>query len=222
MLATNTLATINRESTPAMSSAATADNLGSTDFMTLMLAQLKNQDPLNPQDPADFLSQLAQFSTVTGVQDVNKSVGNLADSLRSSRVTEGATLVGRNVLAAGGELRLGGGETVRGAIQAPDGAARIDVAVKDATGALVRTIQLVPQTAGLTDFQWDGLTDRGVRADPGTYRVEAVALVGGSTESLEMMLQRRVGSVSIDTQGRGLTLNTNSGAVALDDLRRIM
>jgi flagellar basal-body rod modification protein FlgD len=221
MLATNTLATINRESAPAVAAAASTEELGSQQFLTLMLAQIKNQDPLKPLDPAEFLGQLAQFSTVTGVQDVNRSIGDLATSLRSSQATEATSMVGRNVLAAGSELSYGGGETVRGAVGTPDGATRLDITIRDASGTLVRRLPLVPQ-ADMTEFQWDGITDRGTRAEPGPYRIEAVASVGGRAESVEPLLQRRVNSVSIDAQGRGLTLNTSFGPIALGDVRRIM
>ena len=191
-------------------------------FLTMMLAQLKNQDPLKPMEPGEFLGQLAQFSTVTGVQDVNKSVAELASSLRGSQVVEGATLIGRSVLAAGTAGRLAaGGEPVRGAVGSPTGTNAIEVSVRDSAGAVVRRLHIPPQE-GLAEFQWDGATDIGTRAAPGEYRFEAVGRVGGRAESLEMLIQQRVTSVTIDTNGRGLTLNTQSGALALGDVRRVL
>jgi flagellar basal-body rod modification protein FlgD len=225
VLATNSIATVNAEGTPRSvptgPAAADTAQLGQDQFLTLMLAQLKNQDPLKPLEPAEFLGQLAQFSTVTGVQDVNRSVGQLAASLRSSQVIEGASLVGRSVLTSGTEARLSAGEPVRGSVDVPDGASAVVVTVHDASGALVRRLPLATRP-GMSDFQWDGTTDRGTAAAPGLYRIEAVGRLGDRAESLDTLLQKRVDSVTIDPQGRGLTLNTPSGTVPIGDVRRVM
>jgi flagellar basal-body rod modification protein FlgD len=201
--------------------AAQGAELGQDAFLTLMLAQLRNQDPLKPLEPSEFLGQLAQFSSVTGIQGMRESVSELAGSLRSSQVLEGATLVGRNVLAAGGSGRLESSGGIAGAVTTPEGATRIDIAIRDAAGALVRQFSVTPQ-GGMTSFNWDGLDSRGGRAPAGTYRLEAAASVGGRSESLQMLLQRRVDSVTIDPSGGGLSLNTSSGSLALGDVRRVM
>jgi flagellar basal-body rod modification protein FlgD len=194
---------------------------GQDQFLTLMLAQLRNQDPLKPLEPSEFLGQLAQFSTVTGIQDMKGSVGELAGSLRSSQVLEGATLVGRSVLAAGTGARLDSGGAVLGAVEAPDGASSIEVTVRDAAGAIVRQFAVEPQ-AGLTPIRWDGLAANGDRAANGAYRLDAVGRFGGRAESLEMLIQQRVDSVTIDPAGGDMTLNTASGALGLADIRRVM
>lgn len=195
--------------------------LGQDAFLTLMLAQLRNQDPLKPLEPSEFLGQLAQFSSVTGIQGMRESVSELAGSLRSSQVLEGATLVGRNVLATGGSGRLESSGGIAGAVTTPEGATRVDVSIRDASGALVRQFSVPPQ-GGMTSFTWDGLDSRGSRAPVGAYRLEAAASVGGRSESLEMLLQRRVESVTIDAAGGGLSLNTSAGSLALGDVRRVM
>ena len=200
---------------------AQATELGQDAFLTLMLAQLRNQDPLKPLEPSEFLGQLAQFSSVTGIQDMKESVGELAGSLRSSQVLEGATLVGRSVLAVGDGGRLGASGGIAGAVTTPAGTARVDLAVRDASGALVRQLSLAPQD-GVTPFTWDGLDARGNRMPAGSYRLEAVASVGGRSESVETLLQRRVESVSFDPAAGGLTLNTAAGPLALGDVRRVM
>ncbi|MCU0759117.1 MAG: flagellar hook assembly protein FlgD [Steroidobacteraceae bacterium] len=205
----------------AAAGGAQGTELGQDAFLTLMLAQLRNQDPLKPLEPSEFLGQLAQFSSVTGIQGMKESVGELAGSLRSSQVLEGATLVGRNVLAVGDGGRLGASGGIAGAVATPAGATRIDLAVRDASGALVRQLSLPPQD-GMTPFNWDGLDARGNRMPAGSYRLEAVASGGGRSESAETLLQRRVESVSFDPAAGGLTLNTAGGALALGDVRRVM
>ena len=202
-------------------SGAPQAELGQDAFLTLMLAQLRNQDPLKPLEPQEFLGQLAQFSSVTGIQGMKDSVAELASSLRSSQVLEGATLVGRSVLAVGNAAQLDATGGVSGAITTPEGATSIDVSVKDTSGALVRQFSVAPQ-AGNTAFAWDGTDSRGSRAAAGAYRIDVTARVGGATESLETMLQRRVDSVTLDPTTSALTLNTSAGAIALADVRRIM
>lgn len=196
-----------------------SDQLGQNEFLKLMVAQLKNQDPFKPTDPTQFLSQLAQFSTVTGIQNMDSSVSGLAESLRSTQVLSGAALVGREILAPSTTSAFASGSAVHGAVDVPDGAVAVQVAVRDAGGQLVRTFQIAPQP-GLNEFSWDGLTDRGAQAPTGTYKFEILANVGGDNVSLDPLLASRVGSVSIDT--RGLVLNTGIGPVAIGDVRRVM
>ena len=194
---------------------------GQDQFLTLMLAQLKNQDPLKPLEPSEFLGQLAQFSTVTGIQGMQKTLGGLADASRASQVLEGAALVGRDVLTAGSSARLAGGSPVHGAVEVPPGATSVELAIRDASGTLVRRLQ-VPASEGSVAFSWNGQTDGGDLAPAGSYRFEAVARIGGRAESLPLLLSRRVESVSIDAAGGGLTLNTASGTVSLGNVRRVM
>ena len=196
-------------------------SFGQDQFLTLMLAQLRNQDPMKPLEPSEFLGQLAQFSTVTGIQDMKGSVAELAGSLRSSQVLEGATLVGRSVLVPGTAAVLDAANPVIGAAEAPEGASSIDVTVRDATGALVRRFAVEPQL-GLSSIQWDGLDTAGDRAPPGSYRFEAVAQTSGRAQSLPLLLSLRVESVSLDASGGSMTLNTRAGAIALRDVRQVM
>lgn len=197
------------------------DQLGQAEFLELMIAQLKNQDPFKAMDPSQFLGQLAQFGTVSGIQEMQQAFATLSDSMRSSQVLDGATMVGRDVLVASDEATLGESGSVSGAIDIPAGATAVQVNVLDESGQLVRRMTL-PAEVGLRDFTWDGLKDNGTRADAGNYTFEAIASADGKTASLEMLLASRVSSVTIDA-ARGLTLNTATlGAHALSDVRRVM
>ncbi|MEO7773961.1 MAG: flagellar hook capping FlgD N-terminal domain-containing protein, partial [Steroidobacteraceae bacterium] len=144
------------------------DELGQDAFLKLMVAQLANQDPFKPVDPSAFLGQLAQFSTVTGIQDMKSSIGSLADSLRSSQVLDGTTMVGHSVLAVSDSAVLGATGEVSGAVDLPEGVSAAVIAVTDASGQLLRRIQL-PAKEGTAEFKWDGLMDNGTRAAAGTY-----------------------------------------------------
>jgi flagellar basal-body rod modification protein FlgD len=206
---------------PRTSVDSAGSSFGQDQFLTLMLAQLRNQDPLKPLEPSEFLGQLAQFSTVTGIQDMKGSVGELAGSLRSSQVLEGATLVGRSVLAAAGSARLDASGPVLGAVQAPDGVSSLEVTVRDPAGAVVRQFAVEPQ-AGFTPIRWDGLDARGERAASGSYQIGVVGRAGGRAESLQMLIQQRVDSVTLDPAGGAMTLNTASGSIGLADVRQVM
>jgi flagellar basal-body rod modification protein FlgD len=206
---------------PGVNSAAKKDTLGQDAFLELMVTQLKNQDPFKPVDPSAFLGQLAQFGTVTGIQDMKNSISTLADSLRSSQVLGGTSLVGHNVLATSDTATLGASGAVEGAVDLPEGVSAAAIAITDASGALVRRIQL-PTQEGTTEFKWDGKTDNGARAAAGTYKIQALANVGGANQQLVTQLTGKVGSVTIDPTNYGLTLNTDLGPIALANVRRVM
>lgn len=205
----------------ATAAATRRQSFGQDEFLKMMLAQLKNQDPLKPLEPSQFLGQLAQFSTVTGIQAMQQSLASLNATLGSASLMEGASLVGRDVLSAGSTVRLGAAGGVGGAVVAPPGASAVQIAIRDLSGALVRRFE-VPADGGLVDFHWDGVDELGERAAPGLYSIEAIGVVGGSGQSLEVLLQQRVNSVTIDGAAGGLVLNTSSGPVPLDRVRRVM
>jgi flagellar basal-body rod modification protein FlgD len=197
------------------------DQLGQAEFLELMIAQLKNQDPFKAMDPSQFLGQLAQFGTVSGIQEMQAAFGTLSDAMRSSQVLDGATMVGREVLLPSDAATLPAEGSVRGALDVPTGTTSLQLNIRDASGALVRRMTL-PTTAGLNDFTWDGIADNGTRAAAGEYSFEAIANVGGQSGSLEMLIAGRVNSVTIDS-ATGLTLNTsNLGSRSLGDVRRVM
>jgi flagellar basal-body rod modification protein FlgD len=198
-----------------------SDQLGQNEFLKLMLAQLKNQDPFKAMDPSQFLGQLAQFSTVTGIQKMQDAFGTLSDSMRSSQVLDGSTMIGREVLVASEGATLQAEGSVNGAFDVPTGTTGLTLNIRDANGTLVRHVAL-PAATGLQEFSWDGTADNGARAAAGNYTFEAIASGGGRSESLEMLLASRVTSVTIDPNS-GLTLNTRDlGSRALSDVRRVM
>ena len=197
------------------------DQLGQAEFLELMIAQLKNQDPFKAMDPSQFLGQLAQFGTVSGIAEIKEAFGTLSDSMRSSQVLDGATMVGREVLVPSDEVMLQAEGSVKGAIDVPTGTNALQVNIRDASGTLVRRMTM-PTTSGLQEFSWDGVADNGTRAAAGEYTFEAVANVAGKSGSLEMLMAGRVNSVTIDA-ATGLTLNTsNLGSRSLSDVRRVM
>lgn len=202
------------------SGARKTDQLGQNEFLQLMLAQLKNQDPFKAMDPSQFLGQLAQFGTVTGIQDMQAAFTSLSDAMRSSQVLDGASMVGRDVLVPSDTVTLHADGSVHGSLDVPKGLTSLQVNIRDGSGALVRRMTL-PTDSGNQEFTWDGLRDDGTRAAAGDYEIEAIGSLDGQSGSLEMLFSSRVNSVTIDASG--LVLNTNDlGARPLSDVRRVM
>ena len=200
---------------------AAKDKLGQAQFMQLMIAQLRNQDPTKPMDPSEFLGQLAQFGTVSGIQDMQGSLSTLSDSLRSSQLLGGTSLVGHDVLASADTAYVGATGGINGAIDMPENANAAALVVTDASGQLVRRLPLSTQQ-GLGEFQWDGLNEQGEHVPAGKYTINAIASVGGVDEQLETQIASRVGSVTLDPATSSLTVNTDIGPIPLSRVRRVM
>ncbi len=194
--------------------------LGIEEFLTLMTAQLKNQDPMKPLEGTEFISQLATFGTVSGVQEMKESMELLATSLRSTQTLNGSSMLGRDILVEADAFTHTQGGTVSGELEVPAGTTSLQVRITDSTGAVVREMTL-DTAEGTRTFSWDGLTNGGSQAESDDYEIEAVATVAGQTGSLPLMLSGRVSSVSI--VGTNLMLNTPAlGAVDMTDVRRVM
>ena len=200
---------------------AKKDQLGQAQFMQLMIAQLRNQDPTKPMDPSAFLGQLAQFGTVSGIQNMQDSLSTLSDSLRSSQVLGGTSLVGHYVLADASEGSIGTTGEIAGTTTIPEGATEASLVITDSSGQLIRRMPISSQQ-GEAQFLWDGTTDVGTRAPAGNYTVSAIAKVGGTAEQLTTQLVGHVASVTIDPTNHSLTLNTDLGPIALGRVRRVM
>ncbi len=212
---------ITGSSSAATAAAKAKDQLGQDQFLQLMVAQLKHQDPTSPMDPADFLGQLAQFGTVTGIQGMQGSISALSESLRSAQVLNGTNLVGRDILVDSDTAFLADSGSLYGTTEIPTGTRSANLVITDSAGQQVRRIALSP-AEGEVVFEWDGTLENGERATTGEYTVSVVADVAGSSEQLSTQLLARVGSVSIDPKSNGLTLNTDLGPIALGDVRQVM
>jgi flagellar basal-body rod modification protein FlgD len=209
-------------STAAKPAAKTTINtLGVSDFLTLMTAQLKEQDPLKPLDSTAFVAQLAQFGTVSGIQNMQSSLNSLSTAMRSSQLLSGANLVGHEVLTAASSAMFSG-TVLSGTVDVPAGTQQLTVSVTDASGQVLKHINVGAGT-GTQTFQWDGTDDTGKTVAAGQYSFQAVATSGTSNQSLATNLYGQVGSVSLSADGTGLTVNTAElGAVGLSSVLQII
>lgn len=198
-------------------------NLGQEDFLELMLAQLKNQDPTKPLDGQEYLGQLAQFSTVQGLQELHASVEQLGQQVQSSATLQAATLVQKTVVIDSNRGYLDAGEPLRAAVKLTENVKDLTVTVLDASGQPVRRLQLGDRAAGEVNFSWDGLDDRGVQRPAGSYRIEASGLVDGEASGFQTQVRATVDSVSLGQSGQGMSLNLSGlGPHNLDDVRQIL
>ncbi len=195
--------------------------ISQADFLSLIIAQLKSQDPTRPADPNQFVNEFATLSEVSGINGMNSSMASLSSSMQASQLLSGTSLIGRHVLASATTASLAAGGTVSGAVQAPAGATGVTIQVSDASGHLVKTFQVSPQSSGLTDFTWDGTTSSGAAAPAGTYTFAAAAVTGSSQTSLAPYLQSTVDSVTIDPSTQTLSLNTSSGPLSLGNVVQV-
>lgn len=198
-------------------------SLGQEEFLELMMTQLQNQDPLNPAESGEFLSQIAQFGTVNGITELQQSFSSLASSLQSSQALQASTMVGRSVLVENGTLELSGGNAAGFAIDLPQSVPSLQVTISDASGQVVRQFNLGTQSGGLVDLSWDGLDNNGNALQPGSYRINAQAVIDGENQSLSTLVVAPVESVSLARDGGEPTLNvSNIGAIALNSVRRVL
>jgi flagellar basal-body rod modification protein FlgD len=203
------------------SSAGAASSLTMSDFLTLMTTQLTNQDPTQPMDSTQFVSQLAQFAQVSGIQSMQSSLATLTSSMLSSQALTGASLVGDSVLTSQTSANLTAGGSLSGAVTVPAGASNVVVQVVDASGATVDTIN-VSAAQGQNGFTWNGQTSSGASAPAGTYTFQAVANVGSTSEAPAVSMIGTVESVSINSATSALTLNTPQlGAVPFTSVQSI-
>jgi flagellar basal-body rod modification protein FlgD len=179
-------------------------------FLTLMLTQLQNQDPMQPLESGEFLSQLAAFETAAGVDGLQTSVGQLNQSLYTSQALQAASLLGHDVLTDGSTVTLGDTGSVGGFVDLTQSASPVEVQVKDASGAVVRTIDLGSRAAGRASFEWDGTDAAGNRLPPGQYALSCDVTVNGSTEAASVLTSAAVQSVTLD--GAEILLNLAGGS----------
>jgi flagellar basal-body rod modification protein FlgD len=208
-------------------SASLADSLPANmqitqaDFLKLISTQMSNQNPLDPSDPNQFLAQVEGLSEVSSLQNMQTSMNNLASGLQASQVVNGTSLLGHSVLASGDTANIAAGGTVSGAVTAPAGSSLLAVSVSNASGALVDSFAVNPQSSGYTPFTWNGTTSQGTAAPAGQYKFQITAAVGNATQSLSPLLYSKVTSVTLDPATQALSLNTNNGSVPLSSVVNI-
>jgi flagellar basal-body rod modification protein FlgD len=200
-------------------------------FMTLLVTQLKNQDPMNPLDNAQLTSQLAQLSTVTGVNKLNTTLESLKSSYQSSEAMQASGMIGHGVLVEGNYVNLASSQGIMG-VDLASAADSVKLIVTDpTTGKDVQTIDLGAKPAGTTPIAWDGVVDptnvdangKPVSLKDGKYLIRVEATRGGDAlQDAKALSFDTVASVTSSlTDGVKLNLPTK-GVVTMADIKQIL
>jgi flagellar basal-body rod modification protein FlgD len=189
-------------------------------FLKLLVAQMNNQDPLNPLDNAQVTTQMAQISTVTGINNMSDTIGQLMAQFASMQSLQAAQLTGRSVLVSGNALTAGAGPAT-GGIQLAAPADQVTIDVRDANGQVVRTLELGGQAPGLQSFTWDGLDSSGKAVAAGRYTFAAKASAGGQPVGVDTLTAARVDGVRMNGTDMQLIV-AGIGPVAFSDIKQIL
>ncbi|MCR9278808.1 MAG: flagellar hook assembly protein FlgD [Pseudomonadaceae bacterium] len=195
------------------------DELGEAEFMELFLAQLSNQDPLDPAKNEEFVAQLAQFSSLEGITDLNESMATVSSAINAQLTLQSASLVGRSVLVPTNQTYMEGAG-FSGNIELSQATSSLSVEIVDQAGQSVRRLDLGTQGAGSLRFVWDGTDELGNPMQPGIYGVRASSLLSGENVEQTVELPERVVSVSLN--GGAARVNLAGGTdVSVNEIREI-
>lgn len=188
-------------------------------FMTLLVTQMKNQDPLNPMDNAQVTSQMAQLSTVTGIDKLNETMAALISSVQVGQSYQATSMIGHNVLVSGNTVSTEGAGGYFG-VELPVGADKLSITIKDSAGNTIRNVELGAQSEGTLPLTWDGKTNDGSVAATGDYKIEVAATIGGQAVEASSLGYAKVLSVSNSNGNIKLNLSNNS-SVGTTDVKEI-
>lgn len=216
------LATMNGKTSTANSTQAAQNT-----FLNLLVTQMKNQDPLNPMDNAQITSQLAQLSTVTGIDKLNATVTSLGSNLQSSQILQASGMINHGVLAAGSSMVLAktssdasaGSAAIYG-VELPQDAGAVSVTIKNSAGVAIRKIDVGALPSGVNPLSWDGKTDAGTTAADGAYTFEVTATSAGKSVNPTSLGFGVISSVASSTSGIKLSV-ANIGEIGLSDIKQV-
>lgn len=219
---TDIISALNKKNTDTSSATSSTPTLGQDAFLKLLITQLKNQSPLDPQDNTAFVAQLAQFSSVQGIENLNTTVSSLSSSLQSSQALQASALVGRTVEVETTKAYLGTSGVVRGTMVLENSTPTLRLNVYNASNQVVLQKDLGTQEAGEIPFAWDGTATDGTALPAGTYRFEVLASENGKSVPVTTYLGNNVNSVTVGSN-QVATLNVESvGQVAFSDVKNIL
>jgi flagellar basal-body rod modification protein FlgD len=205
----------------ALAGAASSSSDQEQRFLKLLVTQLNNQDPLNPMDNAALTSQLAQMSTVSGIEKMNTTLQSMVSQSGSSQTLQAASLIGHTVLTPGSAVALKGGAATSFGLDMQGAADTVKVTITDAAGNTVRTIDVGALPQGTKTLSWDGKNDTGTAMADGPYKISVAAAVSGNAVAANTLTYSQVASVA--QTASGVTLNLGAaGTAALSDVKQFL
>ena len=199
---------------------ASKDNLGHSDFLKLMTTQLQNQDPFAPMENAEFIAQMAQFSTVTGITEMGASLKGIAEQLGEFRIATAANLLGSSVMIPGNYARPDESGEIHGMLDLPAASGATSLTFSNAAGDLLHTMQLGAQPSGLVGFEWSDVP-QSVLDSGEAVRIEAFADMGKGMESLTPSIFAEILAASTGDAVNGVMLDVRDyGEVRAADVKK--
>lgn len=180
----------------------------SSNFLKMLVTQMQYQDPTNPVSSSEMTSQLAQISTVQGVNDLNKTVSSVLDNMKVSQLNQNANLIGRTVATPSDQFSVANGQA-KFALELPTPADRVSVAIVNASGQTVQTMNLGSHPAGVLPVSWNGNGVSGSKLADGKYSMRINATSAGQPVAASGLQYSTVSSVSSGVNGAQLNLGNN-------------
>jgi flagellar basal-body rod modification protein FlgD len=211
---TSTLTNINQATSVGAAANAAAASSGKKiqdRFMTMLVAQIKYQDPTNPMDSSQMTSQLAQISTVDGINQLNTSMAEMSKTMQSGQTYQASSLIGKSVLAPGKTFNLVNGESAF-AVQLPTAASGVIVSIKNSIGQIVDSMDLGTQNAGVIPLVWNGKDLVGKALPDGVYTLQVDANTGGKSVNGVGLTYAKVNAVGNDPKSGATQLVLGNGA----------
>ncbi len=202
--------------------ATSASELGE-EFMSLLVAQLKNQDPLNPMENSEFTSQIAQINTVSGIDKLNNTLASITGQIDASQKLQAGAMVGRGVLVEGNKIQVGKDVVLPFGIELDGDAAKVTATITDGSGRTINQYDLGEIKAGVQSFNWDGTDASKTRVEDGAYQVTIAATDSSGRAVASRALQYGyVSGVMTANNATRLDLGPNMGSVAFNDVKQIL
>jgi flagellar basal-body rod modification protein FlgD len=195
--------------------------LGQDDFLKLLTTQMQNQDPTNPVDNTKMIADMANFSSLQAMTDLNKVVGTIAQQLKMTQAVQASMLVGRSVVDSGTTISLEDGVTPVAQMTTDKEMTDIKVQIQDAAGRTVKTFTGDKLAVGITDLGWDGKDDSGNALAAGNFKVLAYGKnSAGGSEQIGTLVAIKVSSVDVGTNGAVINL-ADGTSTTLDNVKQI-
>jgi len=209
-------------STANTPTADTSQQMDQSDFLALMTAQLKNQDPFAPVDNSQMVAQMAQMSSVAGISEMNSTLKAISARLGASTTSDMMAWVGRTVQVEGNTAYPSTAGGLSGAISLGADAANVSVTIQNASGAVLKTVDLGAQAKGTIDYEWDGTTDSGDPAGAGPFKISATARnAEGKSVTATPLVWAPVTSVTTGSDGMPLLTLPGLGQVSATTVRKV-
>lgn len=203
------------------SSGKTLDQMGQSDFIALLTAQMKNQDPFEPVDNSQMVAQMAQFSSLAGISEMSSTLKAISEKLGAVTGNDALSYVGRTVLTEGSVAypRTIGG--FAGAIELDADATDVNVTIANASGEVLKSVNLGNQAKGTVNLDWDGSTQSGEPAGDGPFKITVNAKNNGTSVVARSLVWAPVASVSMPAGGEPVLSVLGVGDVKTSAVRQI-